>query len=110
MNILGKLLIVVLALLLVEKVVVGISIDGLYTALIIAVLLGLTNAIIKPILLILTLPITILTLGLSTFVINALLFWFIADFVEGFEVAGFLSAFLGALIVSVFSWIGNRIF
>ncbi len=83
----------------------GIEVSGWYAALITALILGLVNAILKPILVILTLPVNILTLGLFTFVINASLFWFVASFVDGFSVAGFMPAFWGALILSVVSWL-----
>ena len=103
-----RLLVIVLALFFVSQYVPGIEVDGFYTALIVAIILGFINLFIKPILFILTLPVTILTLGLFTFVINALLFWFVSSFVQGFEVMGFIPAFLGALIISVFSWLGNK--
>ena len=83
----------------------GISVSGWYSALIAALVLGLVNAVLRPILILLTLPVNILTLGLFTFVINALLFWFVASFIDGFAVAGFWPAFWGALILSVVSWI-----
>jgi len=75
------------------------------TALIAALVLGLVNTIVRPILILLTLPATILTLGLFIFVLNALLFWMVARFVPGFEVAGFWSAFFGAIVYSVISWL-----
>ena len=103
-----RLLLTVLALLVVSQYVPGIEVEGFYIALVVAIILGFINLFIKPILFVLTLPVTLLTLGLFTFVINALLFWFVASFVEGFNVIGFIPAFLGALIVSVFSWLGNR--
>lgn len=103
-----KLLITVLSLLAVSTYVPGIIVDGFYIALIVAVILGFINLIIKPIILVLTLPINLLTLGLFTFVINAGLFWFVATFVGGFTVEGFIPALVGAFIVSLFSWIGNR--
>jgi len=108
MKILMKLLFTALALILAAYVIPGISVASFYTALIIAVLLGLVNLIFKPILILLTLPINILTLGLFTFVINAFLFWFLSTIVKGFYVEGFIAAFLGALVVSVVSYIGNR--
>lgn len=83
----------------------GMEVSGWYSALITAMVLGLVNAVLKPILLILTLPVNILTLGLFTLVINALLFWFVASFIDGFAVAGFMPAFWGALILSVVSWL-----
>lgn len=103
-----KLLITILALLFVAHYIPGIEVSGFYIALIVAVLLGFINLTLKPILFILTLPINLLTLGLFTFVINALLFWFIASFVDGFVVSGFIPALIGAFVVSIFSWIGNK--
>jgi len=108
MRLITKWLLSALALLLVAKVVPGVEVSGIYIALIVAVLMGIVNVIIRPILIILTLPITILTLGLFTLVINGLLFWFVASFVEGFNVTGFVPAFVGALIVSVVSFLGNK--
>ena len=108
LKLITRLLITVLALLVVSNYVPGIEVEGFYIALIVALILGFINLFIKPILLVLTLPVTLLTLGLFTFVINALLFWFVASFVQGFEVVGFIPAFLGAFIVSIFSWLGNK--
>jgi putative membrane protein len=81
---------------------------GFSTALLVALVLGFINVLIRPILIVLTLPINILSLGLFTFVINGFCFW-AAGFIKGFEVRGFLGAVLGALIVSVISWIGGRL-
>ncbi len=92
---------VVLALFAAAYWIPSITIDSLYTALIVAVLLGLASITIKPLLTILTLPIHLLTFGLSAFLINAFIFWLLSTFVEGFTVEGFLAAFLGALAVSV---------
>ena len=86
MGIITKLLLTVLALLLVSNFIPGITVSSFYIALIVAVVLGLVNLVLKPILIILTLPITLLTLGLFTFVINALLFWFVSTFIDGFVV------------------------
>ncbi|GMR04742.1 MAG: phage holin family protein [Thermodesulfobacteriota bacterium] len=74
-----------------------------------AILLGLFNLIIKPILFILTLPINILSLGLFTFLINGFLLWFVSVFISGLEVAGFGVSILGALVISIFSIIVNRL-
>lgn len=74
------------------------------TALIAALVLGLVNTLIRPVLVILTLPVTVVSLGLFILVINALLFWLVAHWIEGFEVAGFWSAFLAALLYSIISW------
>ena len=75
---------------------------------IVAVLLGALNLLVRPILVVLTLPITFLTLGLFTFVINAFLFWFLSSFIQGFAVTGFFAAFFGALVVSVVSFLGKH--
>ncbi|MDO8520664.1 MAG: phage holin family protein [bacterium] len=80
------------------------------TALWVALVLGVVNVIIRPILLIITLPINILSLGLFTFVVNGLMFWLVAKFVKDFSVDGFWWAIFGALIVSVTSTILNRFF
>ena len=82
----------------------SVYVENFGTALIAALVLGLVNVLIKPILVILTLPVTVLTLGLFIFVINGLLFWVVANFIGGFYVAGFGSAFLAALLYSLISW------
>jgi putative membrane protein len=106
---LARLLVVALALMGVAYLVPGIEIASLYTAIIAAVVLGLLNIFVRPILLILTFPITLLTLGLSTFIINGFLFWFAASFIDGMRVDGFVSAFVGALIISVVSTVAHRV-
>lgn len=87
----------------------GVHVTGLYAALITALVLGLVNAVIRPVLIFLTLPITILTLGFFTLVINGALFWFVASFIEGFAVDGFWPAFWGALIMTIVGWIVNSV-
>lgn len=94
-----------LALLAVAYFVPGIHVNGFVTALIAAVVIGLANILIKPILTILTLPITILTLGLFIFVINGVLFWGVGHFLQGFEVATLKAGIIGALAYSVISWL-----
>src|SRR3954464_9374838 len=79
----------------------GVAVSSFGAALIAALVLGLVNAVIRPILVILTLPVTLLTLGLFLFIINALLFWFVAEVVHGFEVTGFGAALLGSILYSV---------
>ncbi len=91
------------ALFLIGHFVAGVTVASFPTALIVVFVLGIVNITIRPFLILLTLPITILTLGLFTFVINALLFWFVASFVKGFDVAGFWPAFLGALLFTLVS-------
>ncbi len=87
----------------------GISVSSFARALIVVLVLGLVNALIKPLVLILTLPINILTLGLFTFVVNALMFWLVGWLIEGFYVAGFVPAFWGALCMMVIGWLINII-
>ena len=86
----------------------GIHVDSLTTAIIAAAILGIINAFLRPVLLILTLPLTILTLGVFTFVLNAFMLLLVAYFVPGLEIDGFSWAFLGALIISIVSWIANH--
>lgn len=108
MKIIYRVLVTALALLLAARLIPGISVEGLYPALIAALIIGILNVIVKPVLVILTLPITILTLGLFMFVINATLFMFAASFIEGFVVTGFIAALLGSLFVSLVSAFGNK--
>jgi putative membrane protein len=82
----------------------SIRVDSFTTALVVALILGLLNAIVRPILFLLTLPITLLTLGLFIFVLNGLLLWFVASFVPGFTIAGFWPAVFGAIVYSLISW------
>jgi len=84
-------------------IVPGITISNFIAALIASIAIAFVNMVIKPVLIFLTLPINILTLGLFVLVINALLFMFVAYLIPGVEVNGFWSAFLGALILSIFS-------
>lgn len=83
----------------------SVQVDSLMTALLAALLLGLVNTLIRPILILLTLPVTFLTLGLFIFVINGLMFWLVADLVHGFQVASFGSAILAAFVYSIISWL-----
>jgi putative membrane protein len=89
------------ALLLVAYLYPGVTVESFFAALIAALVLGLVNAVIRPILVILTLPATLLTLGLFIFVINALLFWFVAEIVQGFRVTGFGAALVGSILYSL---------
>ena len=91
-------------------IVPGVKVANTWSALIAALVIGLVNALVRPILILLTLPINLLTLGLFTFVINALLFWFASSIVKGFDVANFKAAFFGALVYWLVSWIVNGLF
>jgi putative membrane protein len=93
-----------LALLLVAYLVPGFHVASFYSALIVALILGIVNAIIRPILILLTLPVTILTLGLFALVINALLILFVATIVKGFSIDGFGPAFIGGTLLWLMAW------
>ena len=82
----------------------GVQVQDWLSAAIAALVLGLVNTIVKPILVVLTLPVTILTLGLFLFVLNALLFWGVAEILPGFHVNGFWAAVLGAILYSIIGW------
>ncbi len=92
-----------LALLAVAYLLPGIHVEGFEYALVAALVLGLINALIRPVLILLTLPITIVTLGLFILVINGLLFWFAGSVLRGFEVSGFWVGVMGALLYSIIS-------
>lgn len=103
MKLIFRLLLNALFLLFASYVINGVEVNSFYAAVITAIVLGLINALIRPVLIVLTLPINILTLGLFTLVINGLLVMFVASFVKGFEVAGFMPA----LLLSIFLWLGS---
>ena len=98
-----------LALLALPYVVPSVQVDSFVTALVAAMVLGLVNTMIRPVLVVLTLPATVVTLGLFIFVINGLLFWMVASFVEGFRVAGFWSGVIGAIFYGLISWIASAL-
>ena len=104
----GKLLLVwlinAISLIAVAYLLPGIAVESFLTALVAALVLGLVNAVIRPILVLLTLPVTLVTLGLFILVINGLLFWFVGSFISGFVVSGLLSGILGAIVYSLVSW------
>jgi putative membrane protein len=94
-------------LMLIPYVVPGIAMKNFGTALVAALVLAFVNALIKPILILLTLPINLLTLGLFILVINALMFWLVSAIVKGFYISGFWPAFFAALVFSIFSLVLN---
>ena len=94
-----------LALLALPYVIPGVKVDTFTAAVIAALVLGLINTLIRPILILLTLPATLLTLGLFIFVINGLLFWWVGSFVDGFHVSGFWAGFFGAIVYSIISFL-----
>ncbi len=105
-----KWLITALAIFLVGSFLPGIHVHTYMTALIVALVLGILNMLVRPILLLVTLPINILTLGLFTFVLNGFMFWLVSLFIHEFVIDGFWWAVLGALIVSAISTVGDRLF
>lgn len=102
---LASLLLSAMAILAISQYLPGFKVDTFMTAVVVAFTLGIVNALLKPILTILTLPITILTFGLFSFVINALLIWGVSYFVKGFTIAGFIPA----LIAAVALWLINTV-
>lgn len=88
----------------------GLSIDTPMTLVVAAVLLGIVNAFIRPLLILLTLPFTVVTLGLFLLVVNAAMLGLVAALLPGMHVAGFWAAFWAALLVSIVSWIGSMLF
>ena len=100
-------LITMLGLYLASELLGGVSIAGTGTFIVAALLLGFVNAIVRPLLFFLTLPLTILTLGLFILVLNGLMFAIVAGVLPGFGVAGFASAILGAVVVSLTSIVAS---
>jgi len=98
-----------IALLGVAYIYPGVQVEDWKSAAIAALVLGLVNTLVKPILVLLTLPVTLLTLGLFLLVLNALLFWGVAQLVEGFHVNGFWAALLGAILYSVIGWLLSKL-
>lgn len=97
------------ALLIVASLVGGVYVSGFGAALFGALVLGLVNAIVRPIMILLTLPITILTLGLFLFVINAFMLWLVAALVPGIRISGFGAALLGSLLLTVLNLLIDRL-
>lgn len=104
-----RLIVSALALLLATELIPNVQVDSFYIALIVAVLLGLLNVTLRPLLVMLTLPITILTLGLFLFVINAGILLFVSSFIDGFAIGGFWTAVLVSLFLTVVNWFSHRI-
>ncbi|MCC6763787.1 MAG: phage holin family protein [Deltaproteobacteria bacterium] len=102
-----RLLIAALGLWLAQALVPGVEIRGAGTLLVAALLLGIVNAVVRPAIVLLTLPITVVTLGLFLWVVNAAMLSLVAALLEGFTLAGFGAALLGALVVSCTGWIAS---
>ena len=102
-----RLAISALGLWLASALVPGVDINGGWTLVIAALLLGIVNALVRPIVLVLTFPFTLITLGLFILVVNAAMFGLVAAFLDGFHISGFFAALFGALVVSITSWIAS---
>ncbi|TFZ01983.1 phage holin family protein [Ramlibacter humi] len=100
MKLVAKWLLSAVALLFVAAVYSGVEVKNFTAALLAAFVIGLLNLVVRPVLVVLTLPVTVVTLGLFLFVINALMFWAAATLLDGFQVKGFLPALVGSLIYS----------
>lgn len=105
----ARALISAVALLIVAWLGIGVTVSGFWAAFFGAVILAVANALLRPFLLLLTLPINVLTLGLFTFVVNALIFWLVLSVVPGLGVRGFWPALLGSIIVGLLTWIGTAL-
>ena len=110
MRFLARLLLNGLAIVIAAYLIPGLQVAGLGSAIIAGAILGFVNALVRPVLLILTLPLTLVTLGLFIFVINAICLALTAALVPGFSISGFWAALFGALLVSIVSWILNGVF
>jgi putative membrane protein len=110
MNLIARWLINMVAILLIAYLLPRLMwVDGLGAALIAALLLGMVNAVLRPVLIVLTLPLTLLTLGLFLLFINGLMLWLVAALVSGFHVNGFWGAVFGSILISIVSWVLSRI-
>ena len=109
MRFLARVLLNALAIGVAAWLVPGVQLSGPVPAIIAGVLLGFVNALVKPILVLLTLPFTLVTLGFFLFVVNAICFGLTAALVPGFDLTGFAAAFFGALVVTVVSWVVNAL-
>ena len=98
-----------LFLLLIADIVPGFVVESFYIALITAFVFGLVSLVIKPIITLLTLPIHLITFGLFAFVVNAFMLWFVASFIEGFDISSFKTALMGAVLLSLLTYAGNKL-
>ena len=105
-----RLIISALSLAVTAYIVPGIHVDGVFTLIVAAFLLGIVNAVIRPVLIILTFPITVISLGLFLLIINGAMLALVAALLPGFSISGLGSAILGWLILSITSWLGLKVF
>lgn len=109
MKLIIRLAVNVFALLVVEYLVPGFILTDLWAAIIAAVVIGVVNTFIKPVLQLIALPISILTFGITAFFINVLLLWLTSMFVPGFEITGFQTAIIASLVLSLVSWFLHKL-
>ena len=109
MKLIVRLAINVLALLVVEYLVPGFELTSYQSAIVAAIVIGVTNTFIRPILQLIALPISLLTFGISAFLINVFLLWGIAYVVPGFEITSFLTAVIAAIVLSLVSWFLHKL-
>lgn len=109
MNIFVKWLVTAIAILIAGKIIPGVEITGPWAALWVAVFLGLLNVILRPVLIVLTLPINIVTFGLFTFVINALLAWLTSTIIQGFYIEGLIAAIFFSIVLSAVTYLLNQV-
>jgi putative membrane protein len=109
MKLIIRLAVNVFALLVVEYVVPGFVLKDIWTAVVAAVAIGIVNTLIKPVLQLIALPISILTLGIGAFLINVLLLWGTSRLVPGFYIASFTTAVLGSLVLSLVTWFLHKL-
>lgn len=106
---LAKLIITMAALFITAYILPGMAIYGLFAGFVAALILGIVNIIIKPIFIVLTLPLTLLTMGLFLFIVNGLMLWLAAAIVPGFFISGFWTAVFGSIILSIVTWFLNSV-
>lgn len=109
LTLLAKFLVTPVTLLVIAHFVPGVVVESFYIALIVAAILGLLHITIRPLLLLFTLPVTIFTLGLFVFVLDALLLWFVSSFIAGFAFDGFLVVLLTAVVLALAHWLADLI-
>jgi putative membrane protein len=109
MNLLIRLGINVFALFVVEYLVPGFHLDGIWTAVVAAIVIGIVNTLIKPILQFVALPISILTLGISAFLINVSLLYLVSKTVPGFEIQSFTTAIIASIVLSLVTWFLHKL-
>ncbi|MFA6095654.1 MAG: phage holin family protein [Candidatus Paceibacterota bacterium] len=109
MKVILRIIIIALAIMALPYMLPGVAVSGFYAALIVALVLGVFNLIIRPVISLVTLPVNMITLGLFGLVINGAFFYFIPRFVPGFSVDGFFAAFVAGLIIAAVNWLVSKL-